>query len=311
MKWFANDSDADQDPKIKALIRKFELVGELLASRYHDPNLKTLVANAGVGALWRTWCFVSRHGAAVDPAGVPLVGWSLDSRGEPYPVEDMAINAGFTIEQFEDLMAFCADRGHIDPKQWRRKIVVFPAMIKRADEYTRKLIARAQQDTAAMAPDTVGTLSGEHPPTRQDKRSHQITRPRSRARKRAADLVASPAFDRFWLAWPDKAARVAALDAWAKAGIDGRLDTDLLVDETIIPAVRRQTEELGWLEVATGGEYPPHASTWINGRRWEDASRPRRRMSEAPRGRAATGGTGAPGSAKSDAYARLASGGGS
>lgn len=311
MKWFANDSDADQDPKIRAIARAYRLRGELAASKYHDETLKHLIANAGIGALWRTWCFVARHGTAVDPAtGAPLVGWSLDSRGEPYPLEELAENCDLTVSLFSELMQLAADRGHINADQWRRGVVFFPAMAKRADEYTKKLLARAQP--LAPGPDSVPTLSEQCPSTVQDKTSQNSRSPRSRSRRRpkASEVAASPLFAAFWLVWPNKVAKVAALDAWAKAGIEARLDRDELVNDRIIPAVRKQTDAYGWGR--EDGEYMPHPATWINGARWDDEidlARVARRQAgrPAPKPRS-TGGTGAPAAAKSDRYARLAQG---
>jgi hypothetical protein len=293
MKWFANDSDADLDPKIVDIIQKF--------------------GNAGIGALWRTWCFVARNGTATEPNGAPKVGWSLDSRGKPYRLDQMALNAGVSIEEFEALMSFASEIEHIDPKQWRKKIVVFPAMSKRADEYTKKLLSKAHTLTDGPPPDDLLTLSGDPPSTVQDKRSPEITRhhktPRRRAR--AADLPPSPLFSAFWLSLPVgmKVAKAAALEAWHQLGIDDRIDRDELVNDVILPAVRKQTEAYGWGQV--DGEYNPHPATWLRAERWNDEIDPAR-VARRQRTRATTtskagggGATGAPAAAKSDRYAQL------
>lgn len=74
--------------------------------------------------------------------------------------------------------------------------------------------------------------------------------------------LAATGFDRFWAAFPRKTAKVQAAKAFAKLAPD-----DGLLDE-IIAAVRRDCASDQWRR--DGGQYVPYASTWLNGRRWED-----------------------------------------
>jgi hypothetical protein len=76
---------------------------------------------------------------------------------------------------------------------------------------------------------------------------------------RAPAPPADPLFDRFWEAYPLKAARLAARKAWAKLRPDGALL------DVLLAALARQKESAQWREGVI-----PHASTWLNGRRWED-----------------------------------------
>jgi hypothetical protein len=69
-------------------------------------------------------------------------------------------------------------------------------------------------------------------------------------------------FDRFWSAYPRHQGRKAASKAFAKL----KPDAGLL--EAMLTAVKRQQQTEQWQR--DGGQYVPHAATWLNGRRWED-----------------------------------------
>jgi hypothetical protein len=75
-----------------------------------------------------------------------------------------------------------------------------------------------------------------------------------------------PGFDEFWSAYPRKTAKTAAAKAYARLRPDADLQFLMLV------AVARQAASPAWTK--DGGEFIPHAATWINGRRWEDGTAP-------------------------------------
>lgn len=309
MKWFANDSDADRDPKIQALILKYRARGEELARRLNEPALAYLIPNAAIGTLWRTWCFVARHGEATWPNGAPRVGYSLDSSGRPIALPLIAENAGVPLDFFVEVFDFLSLEGHIDRAQWRKKIIYLPAMAKRADEYTKKLLAKAQQDSGGPAPDDVPTLSEDPPSTSTSTSTGTNTKIKGRS-PRSSDADPSPLFSAFWLVWPHKVAKAAAIKAWLKLGIEDRLDREIVVQEEIIPAVQRQTEAYGWGR--EDGEYMPNPATWLNARRWHDAIDParaarRKQLARVQSPKAAgAGATGGPSARKSAAYGDLA-----
>lgn len=83
------------------------------------------------------------------------------------------------------------------------------------------------------------------------------------ARRRPAD----PNFDdqrfvEFWRAYPRKENKPAAARAFLK--IDP--SPELLAE--IVAAVARNAASESWTK--SGGQFIPHAATWLNGRRWED-----------------------------------------
>lgn len=71
-----------------------------------------------------------------------------------------------------------------------------------------------------------------------------------------------PGFDRFWQAYPRKTAKPQAAKAFARL----RPDEPLLQRMLAALALQRQSPQ--WQR--DGGQFVPHPSTWINGRRWED-----------------------------------------
>lgn len=69
-------------------------------------------------------------------------------------------------------------------------------------------------------------------------------------------------FANFWNPYPRKTAKVQAQKAWAKLNPSPELQAQILA----ALAVQKQSEQ--WMK--DGGAFIPHASTWLNQRRWED-----------------------------------------
>lgn len=69
-------------------------------------------------------------------------------------------------------------------------------------------------------------------------------------------------FSRFWKLYPRKVGKDKAEKAWAKIKL-----TQTLFDE-IIAALAKHSVTQGWTK--DNGQFIPHASTWLNGKRWED-----------------------------------------
>ena len=73
-------------------------------------------------------------------------------------------------------------------------------------------------------------------------------------------------FEAFWKRYPRKTAKAEAQKAWAKL----RVDHSLL--ELITAGLITHISCADW--VKDDGKYIPHASTWLNQRRWEDSPKP-------------------------------------
>jgi hypothetical protein len=71
-------------------------------------------------------------------------------------------------------------------------------------------------------------------------------------------------FDAFWDIYPNRKAKQDAFKAWLK------LDPDEPLQRLILTAVSMQKESAAWRK--EGGQFVPHAATWINGKRWTDES---------------------------------------
>ena len=79
-------------------------------------------------------------------------------------------------------------------------------------------------------------------------------------RGRVADFP--PGFDEFWQAYPRHVAKQDAAKAFAKLRADDALLRRILASLDIAKS------SPDWLK--DGGRFIPHASTWLNGKRWED-----------------------------------------
>lgn len=84
----------------------------------------------------------------------------------------------------------------------------------------------------------------------------------------------SASFERFWEAYPRKVAKQVAAKAWNKLHPNPEL-----VDH-MIAAIERQKQTQQWQK--DNGDFIPHPSTWLNGRRWEDEVTDTSRKSAAP-----------------------------
>jgi hypothetical protein len=74
----------------------------------------------------------------------------------------------------------------------------------------------------------------------------------------------SGGFEQFWETYPRKEGKAAARKAFDKLKPDKALLAQMLA------AVAVQRMSPGW--VKDGGQFIPHPATWLNGKRWEDAS---------------------------------------
>ncbi|MNC58236.1 hypothetical protein D3C75_1079500 [compost metagenome] len=69
-------------------------------------------------------------------------------------------------------------------------------------------------------------------------------------------------FERFWSLYPRKVSKADAKKAWAKI----KVTADLFY--LMAKSLAAWTVSTDWTK--DGGQFIPHASTWLNGKRWED-----------------------------------------
>ena len=77
-----------------------------------------------------------------------------------------------------------------------------------------------------------------------------------------SDKVIQQGFDEFWAVYPKKKDKARAKKAFDKAMKEG---ASL---EVMLAALERQRLSADWQK--DGGQFIPHATTWLNGKRWED-----------------------------------------
>lgn len=69
-------------------------------------------------------------------------------------------------------------------------------------------------------------------------------------------------FERFWSLYPRKVSKAGAIKAWAKL----KVTADLF--DLMAASLAAWTLSADWTK--DGGQFIPHAATWLNGKRWED-----------------------------------------
>lgn len=121
---------------------------------------------------------------------------------------------------------------------------------KRALAQNRKANQRSRNSHA------IGHASVTHSAGPEKRREEHISR--------GAEKPTSSGFDLFWIAYPKKKNRIAALKSWNK------LKPDQSLTDRILKALQFaiQSGELG-----SGYDYYPYPATWLNGQRWEDEVR--------------------------------------
>lgn len=125
MKWFKLDTDMPDDPRIREVIQR--------------------LGNEGLGALVRIWCFVGNHGV--------WPGISLDRNRQPMQKQALIEASGLSKLKFTDLMVILSENGHIKKNRYRKHgVVVFPAMCRRADPYTRRSVRTHSAQSAHFVP---------------------------------------------------------------------------------------------------------------------------------------------------------------
>ena len=93
----------------------------------------------------------------------------------------------------------------------------------------------------------------------EEKRDARQRRANERARNEAQQ---SAWFGMFWLQYPRKEGKKAAEREWSRI----RMDKEIF--DAIMEALGRQRKSEQWTR--DGGQFIPHASTWLHGERWKD-----------------------------------------
>jgi len=117
MKWFQLDADAPDDPKVRAVVRA--------------------LGPAGFGGLVGVWCHIARHGQRP--------GHGIDSRGAPFPVDELVEASMLPADKFMTLVDVCTRTGHFRRDIWElHRGIWIPAMERRGDQYARRQARHGQ-----------------------------------------------------------------------------------------------------------------------------------------------------------------------
>lgn len=94
-----------------------------------------------------------------------------------------------------------------------------------------------------------------------------VTRDRREEKRREESNTPQPpqggapaGFDDFWALYPRHTAKANAMKAWVKVPVS--------LHGAIFEAVKVQSRSANWLK--DGGQFIPHAASWLNAKRWED-----------------------------------------
>lgn len=91
--------------------------------------------------------------------------------------------------------------------------------------------------------------------------------------KQYQEDLAESWFAEFWSLYPRHVGKAAALKAWKRAATSER------IKDEIMAGLRAQLRTMITMDKC----FIPHASTWLNGKRWEDDPQPISALNRAPR----------------------------
>lgn len=203
---------------------------------------------AVVGRLHRLWSWANKHLTTGNAHGVTSE-W-LDRYVSSPGFAAAMLNAGWLRSRTDGI-----EFPHFD--RWNSQSGKQRALTAR-----RVAVHKLKGNAPGNAPSVSDAL-----PTEQNRREMKEDPPippsggsRRRGKKPAAEE--HPLFAGFWASYPRKEARGKAAEAFA------RLNPDESLFAAMMAALERQKGWPRW--VKDGGEFIPHPTTWLNGRRWED-----------------------------------------
>ncbi len=119
--------------------------------------------------------------------------------------------------------------------------------------------AEAEASIPPIAPQ--GGQDAPEPPAATPKPDPEPT-PKPKRQRTKVPLIPADGFDTFWLAYPAKLAKTAAIRAW------NAITPDAALADRIVADVQARRNSHDWTKDM--GRFIPHPSTYLNQRRWED-----------------------------------------
>ena len=188
----------------------------------------------------------------------------LVQNGKPVGGDTLARMAGVPVEEARSLLRELTEAGVLSVT---RKGVVFSRRMTKdhARAQKGKAAVKRRKDRSISAnsdtPQASDTKQKSDAPRRLPSRSPSTQKPEARSQitPKPPDGGVSEGFDKFWEIYPRKVGKKAALRAWSAA-------VKAVPLHDILPAAERYAKSV----VGKDPQYIAHASTWLNGQRWQD-----------------------------------------
>lgn len=178
---------------------------------------------------------------------------------------DDGVLVGYTTDAMDAVIGWPGFTQAMIDVEWAALNDAGSLVMPRFDEHNGKSAKRRANDNERKRNDrnskdvrNVSASDADKKRTREEKRRED------KDQKPYGDDAVDPAelFARFWALYPRKVSKDAARKAWDK------LDLSAELFETMIQALGAQSLSADWTK--DNGQFIPHASTWLNGKRWED-----------------------------------------
>lgn len=249
-----------------------------------DPKLRMIAEECSLpcASVIGAWAYLlekastsSERGTLPEDLDYRLMAYTLQL--QPFDVETVCnamkraglVTSDGVVTKWEDRQA---KRQNGEPPGASTKRV--QEMRKRQKQQENKDLAGSNQMTGNVTGETVETACND---TKRHKRKsreeeEKETKPKPSSPADAGEPTAPPPqdakvkpFDLFWMAYPRKVGKLAAQKAWTKIKPSAKLAAE------ITAAVEAQ--KTGHEFMRDGGEFIPHAATWLNAGRWTDEVR--------------------------------------
>lgn len=161
------------------------------------------------------------------------------------------------LETFERLGMICRE-GTISITNWEKHQNIEGLEKSRELNRIRNQAYRERQKQVLIPHNTTGDVTVTSCVTSRDAIELDI----EKDKPHISPLKGETCFDDFWKTYPNHRNKQAALKAWQKLKPSPELVS------AIMSALAWQTRQAEWLK--DSGKFIPHASTWLNNRRWED-----------------------------------------
>lgn len=170
--------------------------------------------------------------------------------------EEVAFQLRISIEEWTSTKQRLMQRGLVDelchPTAWDKRQFSSDSSTARVSKHREKKKRQCNVTETPPDTDTDTDTEEENPPNP----------PGGNGADGVDDASRDDGFAAFWQAYPRKVAKSAAQKAWAKLKAKPELQDSVMQGLEAAKASRQWTKD--------NGAFIPHASTWLNQRRWED-----------------------------------------